>query len=168
MNRAKLLSVLAAATFTVVTVSTAALAGDDSKERNVRGIYGGAGVGAAWHEDGGSPEAAWRFMAWVRPIKYLSIEMGYFDLGNNDLGQETRGFAFSGVPTYPIGPFDVYGKVGFAVATIDDNTQLEPTFGAGGAYQWKRLGARLEYERFQFDDSTNVGWLILYYQLGDI
>jgi len=167
MKRAKLLSVFAAGSCLALAVSTAAFAEDKGTERNHRGVYGGAGLGPAWHEGSGSAELAWRFMAWIRPVKYLSLEFGYFNLRENDLGEKTDGFALSGVPTLPIGPFDLYGKAGFAVSFVNNNTELEPTFGGGAAYQWKRLGARLEYERFQLEQTANVGWFILYYQLGD-
>ena len=104
----------------------------------------------------------------MSPFKYLSLEGGYFNLRDNSRGDKTDGFALSGVPTYPIGPFDIYAKIGFAVATINGNTELDPTFGGGGAYQWKRLGGRVEYERFQFDRTADVVWFLLYYQLGEL
>jgi hypothetical protein len=168
MKRSKLVTVLAATCALVATISTTAFAEEEKKEeRHTRGIYGGAGLGPAFHQ-GGDTQLAWRFMAWVRPIKYLSLEAGYFNLRDNNDGDKVDGFALSGVPTYPIGPFDIYAKIGFAVSTINGNTELDPTFGAGGGYQWKRLGGRLEYERFQFDQTADVVWFMLYYQLGEI
>lgn len=175
MKRAKLPTVIIAACTLALAVSTAALAEEKKADARVpMGIYGGGGLGPAFME-GGDTNLAWRFMAWARPIKYLALELGYFNLRDNDLGEKTDGFALSGLAMYPIGAFDIYGKGGFAVASIGEETEIEPTFGGGFATQlgagppWmRRLGARVEYERFTFDSDANVVWFLLYYQFADL
>ena len=210
MKRSKLLTVLAASCVLAASVSTAAFADDEKKERHWRGVYGGIGIGGAFFEeqnvpavggplDGtivnfdGAQNLSWKFAAWIRPFKYMGLELGYFNLRDNTLGLKNDGFLLNGLGMYPIGPFDIYGKIGMSVATVSpsntatynfaptvddptryvinaesESTEVEPIYGGGVAYQWKNLGGRLEYERYNLDNAANTVWFILYYQLGKI
>ena len=169
MRYAKHLVIIGTAFALIAATAGGALADDEEKkeERMTRGIYA-AGGGGVNFQSGESAKASWRFLAAARPWKYLSVELGYLNLDENKNGDKLDGFSFGGVPTYPIGQFDIYGKAGFVVSTIDGNTEIRASYGAGAAWWWKRIGTRFEFERYEYSaDPVNALWFILSYRLGD-
>ena len=114
--------------------------------------------------------------AGLRPISPLALEANYLDLGS-----ETRSFsglnahadakAFAayavGFLPLPVPMLDLYGKVGLArwqlsgattnpalFAVSDRGTEL--AWGAGAQLHFGNLGGRLEYERFNMNNTDGV------------
>ncbi|MCU0977195.1 MAG: outer membrane beta-barrel protein [Steroidobacteraceae bacterium] len=137
------------------------------------GIYLGAGVGASGIEDdevdfdadatGYKVIAGWRFLDW------LAVEGNYVDFGSADdtvlderIEAEADGLSLSALVFLPIGPVDLFGRVGVVdwsadVSSVsfgdfdDDGTDL--TYGVGAQFRLGSLGLRAEYERFELGDS---------------
>jgi hypothetical protein len=147
------------------------------------GIYLGASVGQSGTEyqdniqgnnldfdasaTGFKAIAGWRFLDW------LAIEGNYVDLGSGDdkvLGQQiesdVNGVSLSAVGFVPIGPVDLFARVGainwnadlkapgLGVDASDDGTDL--TYGIGAQFRVWSLSLRAEYEQFDISDADNV------------
>lgn len=122
--------------------------------------------------------AGWRFLDW------LSIEGNYVDLGSADetvdgdrFEVDASGVSLSAVGFLPIGPVDLFARVGIidwdADISIegfgsgsDDGTDL--TYGVGAQFRVWGLSLRAEYEQFDIDDvdtadliSLGVTWTFL-------
>jgi len=134
-------------------------------KRDLRGLYGGPGVGVADHD--GSTEAAWRMDVWLRVMNYFSIEVGYADLNDPGTG-DVDGFTFSGVPQLPLGDiYTLYAKVGGMVATINNDTETDVTYGVGAAVELPySLGVRTEWTHYDFSDDIDAFWVQLFYHFG--
>jgi hypothetical protein len=151
------------------------------------GIYLGASVGQSGvkydeHVDGEhftfdanstgyKAIAGWRFLDW------LSVEGNYVDLGSGDdtvAGQkfktDVNGVSLSAVGFVPIGPVDLFARVGAinwnADVTAeglgkvsDDGTDL--TYGIGAQFRVLSLGLRAEYERFDISNADTVDMISL-------
>jgi OOP family OmpA-OmpF porin len=110
--------------------------------------------------------AGWRFLDW------LAVEANWVDLGSGDdkiFGEkiETSADGFSGsvVGFLPIGPVDLFARVG-AIAwnadikvpgfgtESDDGTDL--TYGIGAQFRVWSLSLRAEYEQFDIADADTV------------
>jgi Outer membrane protein beta-barrel domain len=137
------------------------------------GIYLGGSVGASKvtnHDFGVSTDstgfkviAGWRFIDW------LSIEGNYIDFGpGNDTagGQKIRtdgnGVSLSAVGFLPLGPFDLFARVGAFDWSASASSSSIGNFGKngtdvtyGGGAQFRLLGFsfRAEYERFDLSGS---------------
>ena len=137
------------------------------------GIYLGASIGASGVEDdeldfdgdatGYKVIAGWRFLDW------LAVEGNYVDFGSTDdtvLGErieaDVDGLSLSAVVFVPVGPVDLFGRVGAVdwsadVSSVslgdfkDDGTDL--TYGVGAQFRLGSLGLRAEYERFELGDA---------------
>jgi OOP family OmpA-OmpF porin len=156
-----------AALLAAVTLAGApALAADN-------GVYLGAGVGASGLEDdeldfdgdatGYKVIAGWRFLDW------LAVEGNYVDFGSADdtvLGErieaDADGMSLSALVFLPVGPVDLFGRVGAVdwsadVSSVsigdfsDDGTDL--TYGIGAQFRLGSLSLRAEYELFELGDS---------------
>jgi len=146
------------------------------------GIYLGASVGQSGTEyqeriegtnlnfdasaTGFKAIAGWRFLDW------LAVEGNYVDLGSGDdnvLGQkietDVNGVSLSAVGFLPVGPVDLFARVGAinwnADLTApglgkvsDDGTDL--TYGIGAQFRVWSLSLRAEYERFDISNADNV------------
>lgn len=150
------------------------------------GIYLGASIGQSGVDvdeaglDGGDFSsdatgfkviAGWRFLDW------LSIEGNYVDLGSSDdtvdgdrLEVDASGISLSAVGFLPIGPVDLFARVGainwdadFEVEDFgkvsDDGTDL--TYGVGAQFRVWGLSIRAEYEQFDIEDTDTVDLLSL-------
>jgi outer membrane immunogenic protein len=146
------------------------------------GLYLGAGVGIAtikdevdtsgsFESDEGSYKAfvGWRFD--VIPAIDLAVELAYTEFGKptqNVGGQEVKyklnGPSLAGLLIVPLGPVDLYGKLGMMDWSLDRTVGAGTTrssgtdafYGAGiGFYIWK-IGFRAEYERFEIKDVERV------------
>jgi opacity protein-like surface antigen len=178
----------AATTVTMATLialsSTPVLADEDS------GWYLGAGVGqfnveVDEFEDvtdavGGfdSDDTTFKVFAGWRFNPYIAVELDYLDLGNPEdkiddrrVNADINGFAPYVVGTLPVGPVELFAKVGYLfydvkvdvddLTVIDDDTQ-DFVYGGGiGLTIFDRLNTRLEYEVIDIGavDDANALWL---------
>jgi hypothetical protein len=111
--------------------------------------------------------AGWRFIDW------LSVEANYVDLGSADdrvLGEkietDVSGISLSAVGFLPVGPVDLFARVGainweadvdvpsLDIRGSDDGTDL--TYGVGAQFRVWSLSIRGEYEIFDVGDADNV------------
>jgi outer membrane immunogenic protein len=146
------------------------------------GLYLGAGVGvASFKDDLGTgvtfdeEDAAYKaFIGWrfdFVPVIDLAIEAGYTDFGKpshavgaQQFAVNLRGPSIAGLVILPLGPVDLYAKLGVLdwklERTVGGTTQTssgnDSFYGAGiGFYIWK-LAFRAEYERFEIKDVDRV------------
>ena len=111
--------------------------------------------------------AGWRFLDW------LAVEGNYVDLGSGDdrvLGEkiesDINGLSVSAVGFLPVGPIDLFARVGainwngdlkapdLGLKGSDDGTDL--TYGIGAQFRVWSLSLRAEYEKFDISDADNV------------
>jgi OOP family OmpA-OmpF porin len=115
--------------------------------------------------------AGWRFLDW------LSIEGNYVDLGSADervdgdrFEVDASGLSLSAVGFLPIGPVDLFARVGainwdadFSFEGVDagsdDGTDL--TYGVGAQFRVWGLSVRAEYEQFDIEDADTVDLISL-------
>ena len=133
-------------------------------------------------------DTAWKaFVGW-RFNPYIGLELSYIDFGNpnghasasgssGDYSADLSGFAPYIIGSFPLGPVELFGKVGYYFydlklsADIDDVTDpqfrskksdedLVYGFGAGVTF-FEHLHARLEYEKIDSDriDDADAIWL---------
>ena len=114
----------------------------------------------------------WRFLDW------LAVEGKYVDLGSGDdrvAGESSEtgvdGISLSAVGFLPIGPVDIFARVGaidwnadveapnLGVRASDDGTDL--TYGLGAQFRVWSLGLRAEYERFDISNADKVDMISL-------
>ncbi len=114
----------------------------------------------------------WRFVDW------LSVEANYVDLGTADdkvLGEkietDVSGFSVSAVGFLPVGPVDLFARVGainwnadlkapsLGLKGSDDGTDL--TYGVGVQFRVWSLSLRGEYERYDVSDADTVDMVSL-------
>lgn len=112
----------------------------------------------------------WRFLDW------LSVEGNYIDLGSGDdtvlnekIETDVSGLSLSAVGFLPIGPIDLFARVGainwdadlsgFGESISDDGTDL--TYGVGAQFRIWSLSIRAEYEQFDIDAADTVDLLSL-------
>jgi OOP family OmpA-OmpF porin len=111
--------------------------------------------------------AGWRFLDW------LAVEGNYVDLGSGDdnvLGErvesDVSGVTLSAVGFLPVGPVDLFARVGainwsadldapgLGISGSDDGTDL--AYGVGAQFRVWSLSVRGEYERFDISDADTV------------
>jgi opacity protein-like surface antigen len=114
--------------------------------------------------------AGWRFLDW------LAVEGNYVDLGSGDetidnvkFETDVSGVSLSAVGFLPVGPVDLFARVGainwdadFSAQgeTIsDDGTDL--TYGVGAQFRVWSLSIRAEYEQFDVDAADTVDLISL-------
>jgi Outer membrane protein beta-barrel domain len=131
---------------------------------------------------------AWKAFGGWRLNPYFAVELAYIDFGgpadrfdasgtSGDFEIDLSGFAPYIIGTIPLGPVELFGKVGYYFYDIDFNVDLDdPTFpdvdggasdedllyGFGaGVTLFERLHARLEYEKIDSDllDDADALWL---------
>jgi hypothetical protein len=112
----------------------------------------------------------WRFLDW------LAVEANYVDLGSGDdnvLGEtieaDVSGLSLSAVGFLPLGPVDLYARVGAidwdadvsggGFNASDDGTDL--AYGAGVQFRVWSLSLRAEYERYDLDEIDDVDMVSL-------
>ncbi len=133
-------------------------------------------------------DTAWKAFAGYRVNPYLSLELAYIDFGNpngratasgssGDYQVKLSGFAPYVIGTIPLGPVELFGKIGYYFYDVDLTADIDnPTspdfrssssdedllygFGAGITL-FDHLHARLEYERIDSDvlDDADAIWL---------
>lgn len=115
--------------------------------------------------------AGWRFLDW------LSVEGNYVDLGSADervdgenFEVDASGLSLSAVGFLPIGPVDLFARLGainwdadVSIEGIDvgsdDGTDL--TYGVGAQFRVWGLSVRAEYEQFDIEDADTVDLISL-------
>jgi hypothetical protein len=110
--------------------------------------------------------------------EYLGVEVAYVDMGSpsgsfgfdggESLEAEVSGFTAYGVANLPLGPIDLFAKVGALawdadltvsyfgneLSASDDGIDL--AYGVGARYRFGNVGVRAEYEIFDIDGVDDV------------
>jgi len=147
------------------------------------GIYLGGSVGQAGVEfdqaiegfdaDFDASATAFKLIAGWRFIDWLSVEANYVDLGSADdkvlgekLESDVSGITLSAVGFLPVGPVDLFARIGainwdadleapdLDIRGSEDGTDL--TYGVGAQFRVWSLSVRGEYEIFDIEDADSV------------
>lgn len=155
------------------------------------GFYiGGSAGGATIEADAGDIEipglpsgideddTAWKIYGGYKfdlPVVNLVVEAGYVDFGEPEIDTafgellvSTTGLNVWGIAALPVGPLEVYGKLGLiawdveadllADSASEDGTDIG--YGLGAAFGFGRLQVRGEYELYDIDEA-DIGMLSL-------
>lgn len=185
---------------TLIALSGAALSAHAAESDNSRGFYVGGGVGqfnvkiddiddtdeALERLD--DDDTSWKAFVGYRFSPYFAIEGAYVDFGgpsdrstasgsSGDYKVELSGFAPYVIGTLPLGPVELFGKVGYYFYDVDITADLDDLggdvfsssdsgedllygFGVGMTF-FEHLNARLEYEKIDADniDDADAIWL---------
>ena len=151
------------------------------------GIYLGASVGQSGLEiddfDYDASATGYKIIAGWRFLDWLAVEGNYVDFGSGDdrvagtkIETEADGISLSAVGFLPVGPVDLFARVGAVDWSADlsspgfgsgsdDGTDL--TYGIGAQFRVWSLSIRAEYEMFDISDadldmiSLGVTWTFL-------
>jgi len=149
------------------------------------GIYLGASVGQAGvsidtfegeNFDFDADSTAFKAIAGWRFLDWLAVEGNYIDLGSGDdtidgvkFESDVSGVSLSAVGFLPVGPVDLFARIGavnwdadFSVpgeSFSDDGTDL--TYGVGAQFRVWSLSIRAEYEQFDVDAADTVDLISL-------
>lgn len=151
------------------------------------GIYLGASVGQSGLEiddfDYDASATGYKIIAGWRFLDWLAVEGNYVDFGSGDdrvagskIETEADGISLSAVGFLPVGPVDLFARVGAVDWSADisspgigsgsdDGTDL--TYGIGAQVRVWSLSIRAEYEMFDISDadldmiSLGVTWTFL-------
>ena len=152
----------------LVLVLPTAARGDDI------GVYLGGSLGSAQQNydadvfDAHGSQTGYKFALGIRPIPIVAAEVSYIDFGRAFSGinyANTNAIGAFALAFLPIPLIDLYGKVGLADWRTDaqspflgfHRTGANLAYGAGAGTTWGRLGARLEYERYEVSHSNDMG-----------
>ena len=186
MNRAVVLAMMAVGAGAGSLVCGSALA--QGSADNQGGFYLGGGVGqfnlklddvdqtdeAIERLD--DNDTAWKAFVGYRLNPYVSFEAAYVDFGRpsdrfdtagsgGDFTAKVSGFEPSIIGTIPLGPVELFGKIGYLFYDVDASVDLDNgpgfdsssseqdlTYGGGiGMVFFEHLNARLEYQRIDSD-----------------
>ena len=145
------------------------------------GLYLGAGIGQATIKDNtaagefDADNAAYKAFVGYRvgllPIMDVAAEGGYVNFGkpSQTLGGQNADFKLhgpyaAGLAIFPIGPIDLYGKLGIINgkaeshlgATSSSRSGTDGFYGAGVGFRIWKIGMRAEFERYQIRDVDRV------------
>jgi len=151
------------------------------------GVYLGASVGQSGLQiddfDYDADATGYKIIAGWRFLDWLAVEGNYVDFGSGDdrvagtkIETEADGISLSAVGFLPVGPVDLFARVGAIDwsadlsspglgSDSDDGTDL--TYGIGAQFRVWSLSIRAEYEMFDIDDadldmiSVGVTWTFL-------
>jgi hypothetical protein len=119
-------------------------------------------------------DTGYKLLGGYRVMKFFSVEADYRDFGglsDNIAGEEitidTTALDLFAVGVVPIGTsFEVFGKAGYAMWDAKFSSSLSPgsysddgndlAYGIGAAYNFSKVGVRLEYELFDIEDTDDV------------
>lgn len=133
-------------------------------------------------------DTAWKAFAGYRFGPFIAVEAAYIDFGtpnsrssasgsSGDFRVDVSGFAPYVIGTVPLGPVELFGKIGYYIYDVDlavdiddplapdvDSSRSDEDllYGGGvGITLFKRLNARLEYERIDSDvlNDADAIWL---------
>jgi hypothetical protein len=137
---------------------------------NVYDLNLGCGSCPVWSLDATS----WEVLLGWRPIRPFAIEVKYESLGRSAvrlshgdavLDANSAGAYAMGFVPLPLQVLDFYGKVGLVRSELDGRSytfdprsdiRVELALGAGMQAHFRRIGARLEYERFNIPQTTHA------------
>jgi OOP family OmpA-OmpF porin len=158
-----------------VTLSAVLLSGlCISRADAAGGLYLGAGLGQSTVKDntsGGNIDAsdtAYKAFVGYRfnliPIIDLAVEGGYTDFGKpsqSNVQFKLHGYDAAGLLIFPLGPIDLYGKVGMLSWTASGSgasstSGTDPFYGVGAGFNIWKIGIRAEYERYKIKDVDRV------------
>jgi hypothetical protein len=173
-----------------IVASTALLLGlaSFSSQAVDNGIYLGAGIGQGGVQleerfdgekfDFDASDTAYKLIAGWRFLDWLAVEANYLDLGTADdriegvkIETDVSGVSLAAVGFLPIGPVDLFAKVGAinwdaelsapgtGLSGKDDGTDL--MYGAGVQFRVWSLSIRGEYEIFDVSDADTVDMISL-------
>jgi len=108
-----------------------------------------------------------------RFLKFLGVEGSYVKFGSpsdssggTDVKIDATGWDAFGVGVLPMGPFEIFAKVGFVMWNTDtkvsgsgsnSDSGTDTAYGAGVAWVFgKHLGVRGEYERFEISNTDKT------------
>jgi opacity protein-like surface antigen len=191
-------SAIAAATLLALSCGTALAQSPDNDE----GLYIGAGfgqfnVGVDDIDDTDNAvsridddDNAWKIFAGWRLNPYVAFELNYVDFGENsgstgsdaagssgNYSVDLAGFQPAVYGMFPLGPVELFGKVGYYFYDVDlslnldninqdnfsaDTSEEALSYGFGvGMTLFERLNAKLEYEKIDTDliDDLDAIWL---------
>jgi len=159
-------------------ILAAALAGGlVSQADAASGLYLGAGLGQSSVKENtpagtlDATDSAYKAFVGYRfnmiPIIDLAVEAGYTDFGKpsqtfsgTNVQFKLHGYNAAGLLIFPLGPFDVYGKVGMlhwtADATGASTSGTDPYYGLGAAFYFWKIGVRAEAEQYKIKDTDRV------------
>jgi hypothetical protein len=146
------------------------------------GFYLGVGVGQAGidlsEEDIGTvgesfsgDDTAYKAIVGFRPLDFLAFEANYIDLGTASdniqgipIDIDATGIDVFAVGILPVSMVDLYAKVGYIFWDADVSAQgfsegdsgEDFAYGVGVGLHFGSFGARLEYERFEIQDTDTV------------
>jgi len=195
MNRA-----IPAATLLALVGGWGTAHAENGGAENDRGFYVGGGVGqfnvqiddiddtddAIERLD--DDDTSWKLFAGYRFNPYISLEAAYIDFGrpsdrfdasgsSGDYRVDLSGFAPYVIGTLPLGPVELFAKVGYYFYDVDLSVDIDDLgddvfqssssdedllYGAGvGMTFFEHLHARLEYEKIDSDvlDDADAIWL---------
>jgi len=117
----------------------------------------------------------WKLFGGYQFNRYIAAELGYSDrlakasASGLGLTEDVKVSAWElvAIPSYPIGDFSLFGKLGIYAARTEDTTNFagnesvsnsDVTFGAGVGYRIHRnFSARAEWQRYSKVGGGNVG-----------
>jgi hypothetical protein len=134
------------------------------------GLYLGAGLGQSTIQDNSvsldASDTAYKAFVGYRfnliPIIDLAVEGGYTDFGKptqSNVSFKLHGYDAAGLLIFPIGPIDLYGKVGMLSWTASGggtSSGTDPFYGVGAGFNIWKIGIRAEYERYQIQNTDSV------------
>ena len=122
-------------------------------------------------------DSSYKIIAGIRPLDWLGAELNYIDLGSKSAGtsaasthvksRAVAAYAVAYLGLDPL-PFDLYAKAGLARWNLDaciggvisglngSTSGTDFAYGAGGQVRFGSIGVRLEYERFDLENSSGA------------
>jgi len=123
-------------------------------------------------------DTGWKLIAGIRPVDWLGAEVSYVDLGTlrqqrpipdaTDYKLEQSGFDAFGVAYIDIAMVDLFAKAGvvrwkaessfsgFGGPVHETEHGTDFAWGVGAQLRWGSLAARLEFERFEIDETPQA------------
>lgn len=165
-------------TITTAALAAAALLGSaavSAQEAPTTGFYLGAGFTQSRFDnddfdvdDIDNEDNSWKAIVGFRPHPNFAAELNYVNFGKSTqpsvpaggpFEADAEGFAAFGVGIMPVGPVELYGKLGVARldskgnvgAVFFDDKATEFAYGAGIQFRLGGLGIRAEYEKYDTD-----------------
>jgi opacity protein-like surface antigen len=145
------------------------------------GIYIGGSIGRSnvkidhidvggLRNDFDANDTGYKLIAGIRPLDWLAVEASYVNLGKPEdtvNGQKIKadgdGISAFGVGFFPVGPVDIYGKVGLiswdSKVSGLSKSGTDLAYGAGVQFRLLSLSLRAEYEVFNADPFDDVNML---------